>query len=361
MPRRIIGSIVGALAATSLLAPVASAAAPARVDVRAEAPGKTLLDTTVTTTRTKVVKDGDAAHTCSGTSAAGALERATAGKWTGTWFDGLGYAVESIRGVKAPADFSAYWTLWVNGRASTTGLCATELQAGDEVLEFLCTSTPDFSSCTNLPLDLKVTNVRGGRVTVKVVLLKGDGTSTAVAGATVTGGVKPVRTGATGAATVMLPLGQSALRATHGEDVPSARLHCQHGVHAHSRGAKCGSHDQTPPLLGLQGIPNGRVFAAASAPRLLRGIAIDSAGATVALRLTRKVGGTCTRFDAERGAFRPCARAPRAPFEVSDRSRWSFLLPAKLGTGGYRLDAFATDGAGNRRALTIRFTVLPPA
>ena len=45
-------------------------------------PGRTLVDATITTTRTAVVgKDGNTAHSCTGTSVAGALEQATAGDW----------------------------------------------------------------------------------------------------------------------------------------------------------------------------------------------------------------------------------------------------------------------------------------
>src|SRR3954451_14579064 len=174
MSRRIIGSVAGALAAASLVAPVAYAAgSPAKVSVRAEAPGRTLVDATLTTTRSPVVgKDGNRAHSCTGTSAAGALEQATSGDWGASWFDGLGYAVDAIKGVRAPADFSAYWALWVNGRTSMTGVCDTELQAGDEVLEFLCTATADFSSCTNLPLALEATRVHLGKVSLKVLRLK---------------------------------------------------------------------------------------------------------------------------------------------------------------------------------------------
>ncbi|MBS1870290.1 MAG: DUF4430 domain-containing protein [Actinobacteria bacterium] len=352
MPRRIIGSVVGALAAASLVAPVAHAGAPAKVSVRAEAPGRTLADATVTTTRAQVKPDG--AHGCSGTSAGGALWQATHGGWSGTWFDSFGdFTVDAIDGVRGPADFSAYWAFWLNGKLSTKGVCGTELQAGDTVLEFLCTSTPDFSSCTNLPLELQVVRPRGTKVVVKVVLLKGDGTSTPVAGATVAGGAQAVRTGADGRATVALRLGQSTLRATHAGDVPSGRLHCVRGAH----GGRCGSADRTPPALTLKGIADGQAFDAAHAPRVLRGTARDPEGASVTLRLTRRLDGRCTRFDADRGAFRPCARAPRAPFDAGDRATWSFLLPQRLGAGSYRLDAIATDGAGNRRVLHVRFTV----
>lgn len=358
MSRRIIGSVVGALAAASLLAPVAHAGSPARVSVRAEAPGRTLVDATLTTTRTAVVgKDGNRAHSCTGTSAAGALDQATAGDWAASWFDGLGYAVDAIGGVRAPADFSAYWALWVNGRSSATGLCDTELKPGDDVLEFLCTSTPDFSSCTNLPLDLEVVRPQLGSMDVKVVLLKGDGTSTPVADATVQGGKQSVRTGADGKATVTLPLGQSALRATHAGDVPSARLHCQHGVTAHGRGARCGSSDSTPPALTLKGIADGQTFTADKAPRVLRGGAVDPEGAGVAFRLTRRAGGTCTAFDGNRSRFRPCGRRGAPLVDAGDGPRWSYLLPVRLQPGSYRLVVIATDDPGNRRVVRIHFTV----
>jgi hypothetical protein len=354
MSRRIIGSIAGALAAAALAAPLAHAAgSPARVDVRAEAPGQTLVDRTLTTTRGAVVKDGDRAHSCTGTSIAGALEEATAGDWDATWFDGLGYAVDAIMGVRAPADFSAYWALWVNGRTSMTGVCDTELKPGDDVLEFLCTATPDFSSCTNLPLELQVVRPRGGTFVVKVVLLKGDGTSTPVAGATVAGGAQPVRTAADGSATVRLRDGQSTLRATHDGDVPSNRLHCRHGAH----GSACGSRDRTPPTLTLKGIEDGATFDAAHAPRTLRGIARDPSGAGVGFRLMRRAGGACTAFDGEKARFRPCG-GRRAPLvDAGDGPRWSYLLPARLGPGSYRLVVIATDDPGNRRILRVRFTV----
>lgn len=353
MHRRIIGSLVGALAAASLMAPVAHAGSPARVSVRVEAPGSTLVDAALRTTRSPVVKDWNAAHSCTGTSIAGALEQATAGDWDATWFDGLGYAVDAIRGVRAPADFSAYWALWVNGRASMTGVCDTELHPGDDVLEFLCTSTPDFSSCTNLPLELQIVRPRGGKFELKVVLLKGDGTSVPVAGATVAGGVEPVRTAADGSATVRLRDGQSTLRAAHAGDVPSNRLNCRRGLH----GSACGSRDRTPPALTLKGLADGAAFDAAHAPRVLRGSAVDPAGAGVGFRLTRHAGGACSAFDGDRVRFRPCG-GRRAPLvDAGDGPRWSYLLPARLAPGSYRLTVIATDDPGNHRVVTVRFTV----
>lgn len=353
MSRRIIGSVVGALAAASLAAPVAHAGTPAKVSVRVESLSRTLVSTTVTTTHKPVVNDGT--HSCTGTSAAGALQLATKGKWKGSWFDGLGYALTSVDGV-APSGFD-YWALWIDGKVSSTGLCDAELQAGDTVLEFVChdAQAPDYT-CKNRPLALIAPKKKvhaGQTIAIKVVTLKDDGSTVPAAGATVHGGAHVVKADAAGKARVVLAAGQSALRATRGGDVPSAALLCVAG----KRTGHCGSSDRTPPALTVAGIANGQVFGTAGAPRLLRGVATDPDGVAVALRLTRRTAKGCTSFDADRGAFRPCGKHSRAPFPVGDRSHWSYLLPAKLAAGSYALDVSATDTAGNRATRRIRFKV----
>lgn len=354
MNRRLIGSVVGALATASMAAPLAHAAAPAKVSVRVESLTGTLAARTVTTTRTPVSKDGGA-HSCTGTSAAGALELATAGRWSATWFDGLGYALDAAYGVRA-AGFD-YWALWINGRASMTGLCDTELQPGDEVLEFVChDATAPTYSCKNRPLALVAPRGRfqpGTPVTIRVVTLNDDGSTAPAAGALVSGGERAVRSDARGNAKVVLPFGQSALRATRDGDVPSAALRCLSGQER----ASCGSRDRTPPTLTVRGIADGQAFGAGDGPRTLHGVANDPEGVTVALRLTRRLGGRCSVYHENREAFVPCGRRPRAPFAIGDRARWSFLLPQRLGAGSYALLVRATDEAGNARKLVVRFTV----
>ena len=53
-----------------------------------------------------------------------------------------------------------------------------------------------------------------------------------------------------------------------------------------------------------------------------------------------------------------CGSKPRPLFDVGDRSHWSYLLPKPLRAGSYKLLVHATDGAGNVKALKLRFTVL---
>ncbi|MDW5598307.1 hypothetical protein VSS74_28370 [Conexibacter stalactiti] len=349
MSRTILGSLIGALAVTALAAPLADAAGrPADVTVRVEGPRGTLVDTPVTTTTAAVVKDGDRAHACSGTSAAGALEQATEGEWTASYFRGLGYAVDAIDGVR-PASANDYWTLWVNDRSSLTGLCDTELQDGDELLLFVCTSGPDFN-CTNAPLGLVAPRTRNARPTVQVISFGPDGRTTPAAGATVSGGAAPVRADAQGNARVTLKRGESTLRATRTGSTPSARLFCADG--------RCGSSDRTPPLLSVRGISDGQTFAPARAPRALRGVARGLDGGIVELRLARRHDGRCTAYVGRIEDFVRCPRRGAPWFQAADRERWSYLLPARLAPGRYTLGVIAADGAGNSaKPLVVRFTV----
>jgi hypothetical protein len=355
MPRTILRSLVGAVAVLSLTAPAALAAGPATVDVRVVGPRGPVAEAIVTTTTRRVVKDGT--HSCAGTTAAGALELATDGDWRATWFDGLGYSLDAVDGVRAsPPD---YWTLWINDRAATTGLCDTELQDGDDVLEFVCTDAdPRTFACGNRPLGVIAPRRAAGRtVTVRTVAFEDDGTTVPAPGATVSGGVRGVSSDARGVARVQLhPEGQTALVATRAGDVESAPALCTVG----RAGTRCGGQDGTAPLLKVTSIRAGQTFAAARAPRALRGIARDPGGALVELRLTRRHAGRCSAYVGNRETFVPCPRRGAPWFQASDRQRWSYLLPAKLAPGRYVLGALATDANQNTSRATVRFTVEAP-
>jgi len=55
--------------------------------------------------------------------------------------------------------------------------------------------------------------------------------------------------------------------------------------------------------------------------------------------------------------FRPCGRRGAPLVDAGDGPRWSYLLPARLAPGTYRLVVIATDDAGNRQVLRVRFVV----
>jgi hypothetical protein len=141
-----LGLFAGLIAGLIYAAP--AVASPATVTVRAEGAASTLVDSArVTTTAAPVSKAG---HDCSGTSAGGALDRATAGNWDAGYFDGLGHFVTTIMGEK-PAG-SAFWSLWINHKLSDLGACAAELQEGDDVL-FVPSTCDDFDAQNNVCRD----------------------------------------------------------------------------------------------------------------------------------------------------------------------------------------------------------------
>jgi len=382
MKKHLARSPKGALALAALalaLAPSgALAASPATVSVRIEGATTTLLPrTAVTTTTAPVVKDSNPAHTCTGTSVAGALERATAGNWGASWSDGLGYYVTSLMGA-APPDPSSYFVLWVNERSSQTGICDTELQNGDRVLFFLdrCDYDAQAGGCANqpvLPLGLSAPArvVRGKPFTVRVVRYAADGTPAPVAGATVSGGVAPATTATDGTASVTATGDAAALRATKDgfarSDSTSTTL-CA----ALAPDGSCLSEggvviappppapDRAAPVARLASLRYNEVFAAGRGPRLLRGtVAADPSGiARVELKLTGRDRGRCSRYDAAREEFlrAPCRHNPARVFTVGDRATWSYLLPRRLPRGRWLVTLTATDRAGNRSAPLDRVT-----
>jgi len=137
---RCAGARAGVLLAVLLTALATAAPAgahPGRVTVRVEGAKRTLLPATVVTTRERaVVKDGVAAHGCLGFSPAGALELATRGAWTVKYTDGLGYFITGIKGERHDGG-SQFWSLWVNGRQSSEGICGGEVEGGDSVLLYV--------------------------------------------------------------------------------------------------------------------------------------------------------------------------------------------------------------------------------
>ncbi|HEV2060086.1 MAG TPA: hypothetical protein VGR11_12080 [Solirubrobacteraceae bacterium] len=368
----------------------ALAAGPADVTVRVEGVAQTLVPrTAVRTDTTPINKDGNPAHTCSGTGAAGALEKATGGDWSGPWFPGFGYSVQRIRG--EVHDFSGpdYFALWINYRSATEGVCGTttELQQGDDVLFFVdrCVFDSTIGGCKNPPvLPLRLSAPRsvtpGVAFTVTVVEYAADGTPAPVQGAAVTlNGIVAATTNAAGNATVTVSAaGPFSLRATKPNRAPSASEagcastgadgQCGSAVPGaappaggtgdsaatcvtNGRDGRCGSTDRQPPAVTITGIREQDRFARAKAPRRITATIADPSGLhVVKLRLTRRIGPRCTYYSARSERFRrvPCG-VNRAPWSaIGDRQEVDYLLPKKLPRGRYVLDVNAVDKAYNR-------------
>ena len=135
MHRKILVALAGALviAVAAWSTALAAGTRPA-VSVQVKSLTKTLLrPRTVHGEKGWITKGGTPHGKCSGNSAAGALDAATHGKWTGKYYASVpGIFVTSILGVKPTG--SHFWSVFVNGRSSSTGICAIKLRAGERLL-----------------------------------------------------------------------------------------------------------------------------------------------------------------------------------------------------------------------------------
>jgi hypothetical protein len=379
MRRRCIGLAAVTLAVVATAAP-APAAGPATVSVRAEGVADTLLArTAVTTTTVPVNKDGQAGHDCTGTSAAGALQQSTAGAWSGPWFDGFGYSVETVLGeTHAFGGDPEFWGFFLNDVLSQAGLCGAELQAGDQVL---LAPIPEQvgASYTVLSLAGVPATARPGQafavmVTRTTTDAANNVTRAPVAGATVSGGGATAVTEADGTAQVTISArGPTGLRATHAGDIRSATeavcitdgtdgacgSSAASGCVTTGDDGNCGTRDRRAPRGKIVSIREGQRFGKGKGPRGLRGVVTsDPSGiAAVRLRLTRNDDGRCQTFDgrSERmTALKRCGATRGKWFSAGDREQWSYLLPSRLGPGRYVLDLRVSDRAGNVDTLLQR-------
>ncbi len=348
--------MTGALLWLALLAPAsASAATTPSAYVRVEGAGATLLPSTLVNTTSATTIKGSA---CAGATATGVLDLGTAGNWSGSYSSSFkDYLVGSILG-ETPSG-NNFWTLWVNGRLSQTGGCATHLHPGDHVLWFDCQADSNFN-CTNNPLSLSApASVRRGRpLAVTVTRLDGAGHATAMAAAAVSGPGAAGLSNASGAATLTpTRTGLIALQAHKSGATPSEPVYVC--VYA-SRASDCGKTGANGPAVHVVGIHEQQVFG--RGPRLLHGTAgPDPSGLTdVSLSLSRRApSGRCSVYDGARGRFRAAKCSARAPaFSVGADSNWSYLLPAVLPQGAYRLTVLASDGSGRQTNREVGVSVL---
>ena len=332
-----------ALAAATAV-PAGAASAP-EAFVRVEGARTTLVGQTLVRTHPG---DRVKGQKCSETSAAAALDDATHGKWSGSYSTKFGdYLVNSIDG-EAPTG-NNFWTLFVNGRASSTGACETPLHAGDHVLWFDCQADANFN-CTNNPLALTGPALaqRGHRITVHVTQIDGAGHSTPMGGARIAGAT----TDASGVAHLTLHrAGTTTLQARRSGATPSDPVPLC--VYLRKR-SECGSAGRGPAV-HIAGIRERESFIRAHAPRELDGTAgPDPSGLTdVSFSLHRRASdGRCSYYDADRAAFQPTGCGASSPlFSLGASAKWSYLLPRALAPGRYVLQVIAIDGANRHTKL----------
>ncbi len=373
------GAIVAALCASS----ASSFAAPAVVTVRVEGVNQTLIGATQVTTSTQpVVKDGKPEDACPGTSAAGALEQASAGNWGGTWFggeikegkfEGLGYGIETIAGESHPFSGNTFWDLWINHKAEEEhGACGAEMQTGDQVLLFPCNF--EAGPCPQ-PLEISApssANV-GEKITVTVSRYGTKGEASALGGASVGYEGATATTNPEGHATIELThSGHIAVGASAAESVRIQTSVCVHngndgtcgaqgpaGTGASTAGGVAGFTAAGAPYKGpyalvahLSGLLDGHVYGRHGAPRALEGtILAHSSVSAVAIKLRRQFKGRCFAYNGTSERFAGARCGAGRFFQVASKGTFNYLLPAQLAPGRYVLDVQATDTAGNRTTL----------
>jgi hypothetical protein len=134
MNRKTLVALLGAivLVLTASGAALAAGSGPS-VSVQIKSTTKTLLKpTAVHGEKGWITKGGTPRGKCSGASAAGALDAATHGKWTGEYFASVpGIFITSVLGVKPTGH--DFWGVFVNGKSSSTGICDIKLHAGEKL------------------------------------------------------------------------------------------------------------------------------------------------------------------------------------------------------------------------------------
>ncbi len=380
---RTLAALSAALLCSLLAASAALAGSPADVTVRVlgPAPAYEALTppTPVTTTASPVTKDNGS---CSGTSAAGALELGTAGNWEGVWSTKYNdYEVVSIDGHSYPFEEGApanyYWSFWQNNAFAEVGICEAELGNGDQVL-FVpsCYGT----SCPPAPTQLlgveaPVTAEVGRPVTVAVhAYPTTGGAPVSAAGVTVTGGGAGGQTNAEGKLALTFPqAGAFTLRASgtgpEPRPIPGEGNICVHN----GNDGTCGTTvppTETPHALPLilpgpdvvraGGVQDGHTYSRRGAPRLLSGtVDVPAGGALneVSVSLQRSRRGHCSVFDGSREAFvRAKCHAERF-FRVARTTSFSYLLPARLPAGRYVYAIKATGGPAEPASVRVAFRV----
>jgi hypothetical protein len=129
----VAGTAGGAAAGAGTAGAAAAGAGPA-VSVKVQTPHQTLLNATgVHGGQGWITKGGTPRGKCPAASAAGALNSATHGKWTGKYYASVpGIFVESILG-HAPGK-NHFWELVVNGRVAQKGICDIKLSSNERLL-----------------------------------------------------------------------------------------------------------------------------------------------------------------------------------------------------------------------------------
>ncbi len=389
-------------AAAATILPATAIAAPVTVTLRIEGPDTTLYEGPVTadistfkfaadntddaafneTTPVRCDAVGDSATTPSPTFGSALL--ASGVSLAGQYYDfGTGPApfVQQVAGVAAPKDFSAYFSAFKNGVGQNFGICGIDAAPGDELLLAYITGkeTPiklavparlapgalgtatvtDYAGrpVSGATIDGRVSDA-DGKVQIGPFTATGPRILKATKPGTVrsNGGQVCVTDGADGACGTVKPIAATPQVVQAAQGTTGGTTGCQ----SFGDDGRCGTPDDMPPLVRLTNLTS-KVYPASEAPRELKGqagnfkngtdfIADPSGIQDVKLRITRYVGRKCWTFDGTAERFTrlsSCGTGKGKFFSVGSKAEWSYLLPAALKPGKYRVEAYAVDGKGN--------------
>ncbi|HEY2769276.1 MAG TPA: hypothetical protein VGI87_01855 [Solirubrobacteraceae bacterium] len=191
------------------------------VTVRIEGANKTLLEPTMVKTHTgSIIKGGTPKGKCPDTSAAGALDVATHGKWTGKYDKSLGLEITSVFGEKHTFSSPMFWEIFVNNKPAQSGACLLKLHKGDQLL-YAAASTKGVEDL--IAIKAPKTATVNKPFNIKVLVLNAKGKGTPLSGAKVSIGHKSVTTKANGTVSVKSAnAGKVVLHATHKGDIRAA-------------------------------------------------------------------------------------------------------------------------------------------
>jgi len=381
MTHKILGLLIGGL----LLALPASPALAAKVSVEIEGLNVAVPATTVDTPAT-VAKGGQSCP--NGDNVLGALDALTKGDWDGTIYGATRILSEDRPFISGEPG----WVFVINGKATSAFGCTATLTDGDKLLWYVSAGFDPYRAHSGwddpVLLDAPTTAVPGQPITVKATDTAttydsgGNPNPTTFApsaGATVSGGVVPVTTGADGTAQVTLAGGPYTLVATKGNRAPARIAGCatngadgfcgttlaesapppppaQPCVTTGDDG-RCGSPDRRAAYGAFAAtLPEGKKYKKGQGPRELTGrVEQDASGiADVRVRLTGNDHGRCQTYDARKEALvalKRCGALHGRWFSVGSAQDFKYLLPARLGRGRWVLDLQVVDKAGNRTTL----------
>lgn len=339
-----------------------SFAVPAHADVtvRVEGATETLVNTSVASTGADVTKSG---ATCAGSSAAGALDRATGGDFEADNFGGSLF-VNTIKGEQVTYEFGSNQRFWAFNHSNTfsqEGMCEYTPPAGDELLFYpRCDGEPSAGCFEGPVLDLAApaTATAGVPFTVTVRQFTDEGVASVVSGASVGGtttdadGNAQITVDEPGTVTLVTTKGKQ-VRDSATVTVVAPPVYAVPNAPVTPAASPTPEPDTQAPFSTIRGLREQQVFRKRRrAPRTLRAT-VEDAGplGAVALSITRQRGKRCRAFNDTLGRFARirCGRHPR--FGVGTDKAVSFLLPKRLGRGRYVFDVVATDTAGNQEQL----------